>query len=347
MSLTLQELPILGICGASGSGKTTLIEHCIHLLRHQGLKVAVIKRSHKQLAIDQPGKDSARFFAAGADLVMMGADGTLARRQPARDSAYEAELLTLAAQHDVVLVESFSYTAGPKVWLLADDEALPPVTDQVLACLTRDQDRPQLMATILAAYLARQWPRPPVLGCILIGGQSSRMGQPKHLLVKDGKTWLQRTAARLTEVSQLVVVAGGGELGACHLPRLVDAPDCQGPLAGVLAVMRWQPWATVLVCACDLPDLTTAALTWLLAQRTPGTWAVIPKIGDYHEPLLALYDFRIRPALEAMARQHIHRLSRLIGQEGVRVIAPPPELEGAWRNVNSPDLLNKEDAWNF
>jgi len=339
MSLALHELPILGVCGASGSGKTTLIEQSIHLLRDKGLKVGVAKQCPKQLAIDRPGKDSERFFAAGADLLMMGADGIFARKQPGAGLDYSVELLAFATQYDVVLVEGFRHTPGPKVWLLAAGESAPPIDDQVVACLTRDQDRPQAMDAILDDFLTRQWLRPTVLGCILIGGKSSRMGRPKQLLIKDGQTWLQRTAGVLAEVSQQVVVAGQGDMGDCQLPRILDVPGCQGPLAGLLAVMRWQPWATVLACACDLPDMTVAALSWLLEQRAPGVRAVIPKIGDYHEPLLAHYDFRIRPALEAMARRDNRRLSNLIGADGVRVLSPPPGLCAAWRNVNSPEMV--------
>lgn len=339
MSLALAELPILGVCGASGSGKTTLIENCVHLLRARGLQVAVAKQSPKQLAIDRPGKDSERFFAAGADLLMMGADGSFARKQLATGSDWSGELLSLASQYDVVLVEGYRHTPGPKVWLLAEHESSPPADDQLLACLTRDQDRPKAMAQILDEFLARQWRQPTVLGCILIGGKSSRMGQPKHLLVKDGQTWLQRTAECLGKVSQQVVVVGGGEMEGCLLPQIPDVPDCQGPLAGLLAVMRWNPWATVLACACDLPDMTEAALSWLLEQRSPGVWALIPRIGDYHEPLLALYDLRMRSVLETMARRDMRRLSSLIGADGVRVVSPPPGLVGAWRNVNYPEMV--------
>ena len=342
MSLALHELPILGVCGASGSGKTTLIVHSIQYLREKGLKVAVAKQSPKQLDIDRPGKDSERFFAAGAGLLMMSADGTFVRKQPFAGTDRGDELLALAVQYDVILVEGYRQTLGPKVWLLAADESAPPVDAQIVACLTRDHDRPTAMAAILDDFLARQWLRPNVLGCILIGGKSSRMGRPKHLLVKEGQTWLQRTAGLLAEVSHQVVVAGQGDMGDCLLPRILDAPDCQGPLAGLLAVMRWQPWATVLACACDLPDMTVAALAWLLEQRAPGVRALIPKVGDHHEPLFALYDFRIRPALEAMARRDIRRLSSLVGATGVRVVSPPSGLCGAWRNVNYPEVVAED-----
>ena len=31
----------------------------------------------------------------------------------------------------------------------------------------------------------------PLLACVLIGGKSSRMGQPKHLLNQAGCSWLE------------------------------------------------------------------------------------------------------------------------------------------------------------
>ncbi|UTH73231.1 molybdopterin-guanine dinucleotide biosynthesis protein B [Chromobacterium sp. IIBBL 290-4] len=62
---------VLGICGYSGSGKTTLLEKILPLLRSAGLKVAVIKHSHHDVQLDEPGKDSFRHRQAGACEVMI------------------------------------------------------------------------------------------------------------------------------------------------------------------------------------------------------------------------------------------------------------------------------------
>lgn len=301
--------------------------------------MAVAKQTPKSLVIDQAGKDSARFFAAGADVLMMEPGGTFVRKHLRLEADFSVELADMAAHYDLVLVEGYQHTSGRKVWLLGDDPSGPPADGQYEAVLGRGQERPMAMAAIIENFLTRQWQRPPVLGCILIGGKSTRMGRPKHLLMTDGESWLQRTASLLSEVCHQVVVVGQGEVGDCLLPRLPDVPGCEGPLAGLLAAMRWQPWATVLACACDLPDMSIAALQWLLQQRAPGRWAVIPKVGNYYEPLLALYDFRSRPALESMGCRGVSKLSSLVGAEGVRVVTPPTDLHGAWRNVNSPELL--------
>ena len=335
--MEIDSLPILGVCGVSGSGKTTLIEQSIPGLLQRGLKVAVAKQTPKRVTVDQAGKDSSRFFAAGADCLLLGEDGVFSRRQYSAGIELNTELVSLAREHDLVLVEGYRHTRIPRIWLLGEDESEPVGLDKTLAVLPRGEGRQRVMETFLDDYLTRLWLSPMVLGCVLIGGKSSRMGTPKHLLVKEGRTWLERTTLALAEVCDQVVVVGEGELGRCRLPRLLDAPGVFGPLAGLLAVMRWHPWATVLACACDLPDLSHEALQWLLDQRTPGAWAVIPQVGSYYEPLLALYDFRIRSTMEAMASRDERRLGNLVGGAGVRVVSPPQHLRSAWRNVNYPE----------
>ena len=45
-------------------GKTTLVECLLPELRARGLRVSLIKHSHKDIEIDRPGKDSYRLREA-------------------------------------------------------------------------------------------------------------------------------------------------------------------------------------------------------------------------------------------------------------------------------------------
>ncbi|WP_104697608.1 MULTISPECIES: molybdopterin-guanine dinucleotide biosynthesis protein B [unclassified Helicobacter] len=61
---------IVGFGGVSNSGKTTLIEKILLLFHHQ-YSFLVIKHDPKNKAnFDTQGKDSQRFFQAGADVVL-------------------------------------------------------------------------------------------------------------------------------------------------------------------------------------------------------------------------------------------------------------------------------------
>lgn len=183
----------------------------------------------------------------------------------------------------------------------------------------------------------------PVWACLLIGGKSSRMGRPKHLLPQGGRTWLEQAAETLSPFVDQVTLSGAGLIppSLAGLPRVPDVPGLAGPLAGILAVMRWQPEVSWLVMACDLPDAQPECLRWLLEQRRPGCRAVLPDLdaGGRLEPLLAWYDSSCRALLEDIAASGPPRLHRLAEHEGVCRAQPPAQLRGSWRNVNTPEEL--------
>lgn len=127
-------MKVLGIAGWSGSGKTTLIEALLPRFAERGLRVSVIKQTHHDFQVDQPGKDSWRHRMAGAGEVLL----TGPRRwmlvgelrgapEPGLD-----ELLGRLSPCDLVLVEGFKHARLPKLevwraalgrpWLYPDDD---------------------------------------------------------------------------------------------------------------------------------------------------------------------------------------------------------------------------------
>jgi molybdopterin-guanine dinucleotide biosynthesis protein MobB len=342
----LAQHPLLGICGRSGAGKTTLIEALIPRLRSLGLQTAVVKDGAHRVQADAPGKDSDRFFRAGADVALFGEQHFVRSRQPGGLTAF---LAALASTYDVILVEGHAATAVPKIWLTGPDNAEPPPDNQgqILAVMNQSEATVERLFTFLENLIADKWRQTPVWGCVLIGGRSSRMGQPKHLLQQDGATWLERAVAKLRPKVAAMVISGSGSIPAAlaELPRVPDAPGLAGPLAGILAVMRWQPAVSWLVTACDLPDVQPESLAWLLEERRPGRRAILPRLANDRplEPLLAWYDFRCRPLLENLAASGSLRLNRLAEQAGVCALRPPAELHGSWRNVNTPEELAAAD----
>ncbi len=333
-------VPAFAISGFSGSGKTTLIEQLVPQLVAKGLNVAVLKHDVHGVQVDYPGKDSDRLYQAGADVVLQGADECFVRRHGREPLSLQQSLQALVPYYDLVLVEGFKEAPLAKIWLLAEGEAGPPKDGQnVLAVLSRDAPRlPQALA-LLESWLPERWCRVPVYGCVLIGGKSTRMGRPKHLLEHQGRTWLEHTLDSVSQVVDKVVIGGRGEVPShlSHYTRLADISDVPGPLAGMVAAMRWAPQSSWLMCACDMPQLSVDALRWLLQTREPGVWATVPDLlGDGHvEPLLAHYDPRARPLFETLLSHQCYSPSRLASQPKINTATPPVHLLGAWRNVNS------------
>ncbi len=338
------DLPVLAITGFSGSGKTTLIEAILPRLLVQGLSVVVIKHDAHGLQIDHPGKDSDRLFRAGADIALHGPAEILLRAHADRPFPLATVLETLTRRYDLVLVEGHKETPLRKVWLAGDDghERPPSGVTGVVGCLSRGQDRRQWLLDFIADWLPAQWSRRPLYGCVLIGGRSRRMGEAKHLLRDDdGRTWLERTLATLQEVVGKSVIAGAGQLPPT-LPettvRLADVDGVDGPLAGILAALRWAPAASWLVVACDLPRLEAEALRWLQRQRRPGVWAVLPRsdtANDHVEPLLACYEAHAGHWLEQLRSDDRPAPHRLASYARCLTPLPPAAIRSSWFNANS------------
>ncbi|WP_240758934.1 molybdopterin-guanine dinucleotide biosynthesis protein B [Lichenicoccus roseus] len=114
---------MLGIVGRSGSGKTTLITALLERFTGQGLLVSTVKHTHHAVDLDQPGKDSFRHREAGAHEVMLVGDARWAllherRSRPAAGGPGQdelAEVLRRLAPVDLVLVEGFARTLGPRI----------------------------------------------------------------------------------------------------------------------------------------------------------------------------------------------------------------------------------------
>jgi molybdopterin-guanine dinucleotide biosynthesis adapter protein len=104
---------LVGFIGSSGSGKTTLIEHLLPALKQRGLRVSAIKHAHHGFDLDRPGKDSFRYRAAGAEEVMLVADGRWALLR--EEDATLPELVARMTPVDLVLVEGFKLADIPKI----------------------------------------------------------------------------------------------------------------------------------------------------------------------------------------------------------------------------------------
>jgi molybdopterin-guanine dinucleotide biosynthesis protein A len=177
-----------------------------------------------------------------------------------------------------------------------------------------------------------------------VGGASTRMGRSKTLLRLDGVTFVERIVATLRARVTRVVLLGDGPIAPAlaQVTRVPDVPGLAGPLAGMLAAMRWERRACWIFVACDLPMLTADALDWLLTRRGPGRWVVMPKVApDRVEPLLAVYEPEALELLERLAQAGSRSPRSLADEPAVYTPAPPAPLRACWTNVNTPKELRR------
>lgn len=114
-------IPILGFAAFSGTGKTTLLTQTIPILKHHGLRIGLIKHSHHNFQIDQPGKDSFRLREAGASPVMLVSThrrAIITEFTPEREPRLDDQLQVFdQSELDLILVEGFKAEQFPKIEL--------------------------------------------------------------------------------------------------------------------------------------------------------------------------------------------------------------------------------------
>ncbi len=174
-----------------------------------------------------------------------------------------------------------------------------------------------------------------ILGVVLAGGGSRRMGRDKALLGWSGVTLAARAAGVLRELCDEVVVAGPPRLARRGLAPIADRYPGLGPLAGIHAGLERAAGRRVLVLACDLPLVPAALVRHLLAAaggRRRGAWAVAD--GDRLQPTCGLYGADCREEAERRLAAGRPGLIEFFHAVGGRVVPLTPELP-----FYAPELL--------
>lgn len=111
-----------------------------------------------------------------------------------------------------------------------------------------------------------------MIGLVLCGGKSSRMGSDKGLLKLEAHTWAQTAVDKLTGLNIPVKLS----VNTMQLPHYstvfpptdlitdTDTLDIRGPLLGLLSAHFQFPNETIFALACDMPLMETAILKELL-----------------------------------------------------------------------------------
>jgi len=185
-----------------------------------------------------------------------------------------------------------------------------------------------------------------ILGVVMAGGTSRRMGFDKRRLEFEGQTLVERSGAVLAPVCDEVVVSiqpdSDWESGSFRAIR--DRRTRCGPLAGLEATLEEGAGggSSVFLLACDLPHVGTDVVRHVLvcARDRGDCAAVVPSIEGRRQPLCALYR---SSALAAVSRQlesgerSMRALLDVISVLGVELSEELPFFRtDLFRNLNRP-----------
>lgn len=166
----------------------------------------------------------------------------------------------------------------------------------------------------------------PGINCIVLaGGKSSRFGTNKVLQVFGTQNPLHRALIRvscLVSNITLVIADGHDDLGVRDFPKLKVISDIypgKGPLGGIHAGLIASSYDHNLVIASDMPFLNQALLKYMIGLSAEFD-LVIPRLGNFVEPLHAVYSRRCLESIEVLIKQDNLSMLRLLPLVNVRYI---------------------------
>jgi molybdopterin-guanine dinucleotide biosynthesis protein A len=192
-----------------------------------------------------------------------------------------------------------------------------------------------------------------MLGVVLCGGQSTRMGTDKGLINVQQGTWAQNTEQKLSGLSLPVVFSVNSDQhnlyrNSLPLASLIhDDPSLsmKGPLLGVLSVHLHNPKEDLFILACDMPLMETFLLKELSEAyfQNNSKDAFIFSIQGEAEPLCGIYTARILASFLSLYTEGLlnrYSMKYLLEQINVLMIPAPAAYEKYFTNVNTHAALN-------
>lgn len=177
-----------------------------------------------------------------------------------------------------------------------------------------------------------------LVGAVLQGGRSSRMGTNKALVTLDGRALRDHMRALLAPLCERVVLVGG--VDADVVDDAAVAGD--GPFAAVLSLLRSTAGERFLVVPTDMPALPRTLLAALLAHDDGRdvAFAGRPLPVLVHKASLA----RIATAYAAGERR-VRALAEVVVDVPADIDGAV-DVEAAFANVNTPaDLAALAARW--
>lgn len=186
--------------------------------------------------------------------------------------------------------------------------------------------------------------RADTLGCVLAGGQATRMGGgDKTLRLLHGQPLLEHILARLAPQCATLAINANGDparFARFGLPVWPDEAPGLGPLGGVLAALEASPLPFVLTVPGDAPFLPPDLVSRLHAGRGGAAVAQAHSAGRTH-PVVALWPRALAPALRQALAAGERAVGRFAATHGAALVAWPGE---PFLNLNTPEDLARAEA---
>lgn len=145
-----------------------------------------------------------------------------------------------------------------------------------------------------------------VTGVLICGGDSTRFGQDKRMLRIKNKTLIELGLEKLHATCKEVLLAPRTKgnmtkflIQSSRFTIVEDAPNIEGPVAGIVAAIDYAKYENVLVLGCDFPLVSIRFLQYLIntAISNPAK-TIVPKLHNVLQPLVSVYKKSVADTLK-------------------------------------------------
>ena len=189
-----------------------------------------------------------------------------------------------------------------------------------------------------------------ILGIIMAGGKSSRLGQDKtRIVIENRQTLLKKNYYLLNSLLKTCFVSCKTQSFNQDLPCIYDESEYTSPLSGLISSLNYakkQNFSAIFVIACDLPFIQKSLLKklYITYQENKDNfilWTFYNPRLNAIEPLVSIYSCSSLNYLEkALAQKHF-KLFDLIPLEQQKRIPYTKEEEQMFFNINTQNDLIK------
>jgi molybdenum cofactor guanylyltransferase len=192
-----------------------------------------------------------------------------------------------------------------------------------------------------------------MLGIVLCGGQSSRMGSDKGLLKLDANTWARTAIDKMSVLNIPIKISVNRQQYMDYEAEFTAAPlitddttlSLKGPLSGVLSSHLKFPREDLFILACDMllmePSLLNTLFT-VYQQESSFTAYVFTNEGE-PEPLCGVYKAKgLSTILDMFVSGQLskHSMKFMLDHLDTMLIPATGEQKTFFRNFNAPAELN-------
>lgn len=192
-----------------------------------------------------------------------------------------------------------------------------------------------------------------ISGAILAGGGNRRFnGIVKSNILVEGKTIVSRLIEVMDDFfSEIIIITNTPEEFKDYTKYKIVCDQIKdiGPLGGIHAALKTSTKEAVFIFAGDMPFPDRNLINYLISKYYKSRCqVVIPRVNDYIEPLLAIYNVSVVGHLETYVSERNNYAVRNFLKE-VKVcfaeLENKPEISTALTNINYPSDLKRLNTW--